>query len=89
MPRRDDPEGDASRVLESLRQPEAREVHHHYHNDRGTNGSKNGNGNGVGLNTVLLGCLLAIIGFLGVQLWGINGRLTAAETNITTLLARP
>ena len=55
--------------------------------------SKNGNGTSSGaitnLNNVLLACLLAIIGFLGLQIWNINDRLARVETNVSTLLLRP
>jgi hypothetical protein len=60
------------------------EHHHHY--------SQNKNGNGADsskVNTILLLALMAIIGFVGASVWGMNERLARVETNVTTLLARP
>jgi hypothetical protein len=63
-------------------------VHNHYSQ------SKNGNGvNASGLNSVLLACLIGIVGFLGIQLWNMNDRLARVETNVQTIMqqsaARP
>lgn len=65
-------------------------VHNHYSQ------SKNGTGNGgvsvSGLNSVLLACLIGIVGFLGIQLWNMNDRLARVETNVQTIMqqqARP
>lgn len=56
----------------------------HYHQ------TKNGdNGMATKLNNILLACLLAIVGFLGVQLWNMNDRLARVETNVSALLSRP
>jgi hypothetical protein len=61
-----------------------RVVHNHYSQ------AKNGeNGVAAKLNSILLACLLAIVGFLGFQLWNMNDRLARVETNVSTLLARP
>lgn len=59
-------------------------IHNHYQ-------TKNGNG-GVavsGLNSILLACLIGIVGFLGIQLWNMNDRLARVETNVQTILQRP
>jgi len=58
-----------------------REVHYHQ--------TKNGNGDASRLNTILLAALIAIIGFVGVNVWNMNDRLARVETNVSTLLARP
>lgn len=57
-------------------------VHNHYtqHRNGGTDGSK--------INTILLGCLLAIVGFLGIQIWNFNDRLARLETSVTILTQR-
>lgn len=57
-------------------------VHNHYSQ------SKNGNGgvNVSGLNSVLLACLIGIVGFLGIQLWNMNDRLARVETNVQTIM---
>jgi hypothetical protein len=62
-----------------------RVVHNHY------NQSKSGNGGNDAsrLNTILLAALIAIIGFVGVNVWNMNDRLARVETNVSTLLARP
>lgn len=54
--------------------------HVHYHQ------TKNGNSSNSSLNTILLGCLLAIVGFLGIQLWNMNERLARLETNVAISL---
>ena len=55
--------------------------HVHYHQTKG-------NGHGDRLNTVLLGCLLAIMGFIGIQVWVMNGRMAAFEATLTLLVQR-
>jgi hypothetical protein len=60
-----------------------RRVEYHYHQMRG-----GGNGNGSTsskLNSVLLYCLLAIVGFIGVQVWGMNSRLASVEAILTMM----
>jgi hypothetical protein len=59
-----------------------RVVHNHYSQ------SKLSNGNGDKLNTVLLACLLAIMGFIGIQVWIMNGRMGAFEATLTLLVQR-
>lgn len=61
-----------------------RVVHNHYSQSRNGNG-----GNTSQLNTILLAALIAIIGFVGVNVWNMNDRLARVETNVSTLLARP
>ena len=46
------------------------------------------NGSGDKLNTVLLACLLAIMGFIGIQVWMMNGRMGAFEATLTLLVQR-
>lgn len=56
------------------------QVVNHYH-------SKAAGNNGT-VNNVLLLCLLAIVGFLGIQLWNMNDRLARVETNVSAILTR-
>lgn len=56
----------------------------HYHYSQ----SKNGNGNGGKTNTILLAALLAIVGFVGIQVWIMNGRMAAFEATLTLLVQR-
>jgi hypothetical protein len=51
-------------------------------NQPGYYNSTNGRFN---INNVLLMCLLAIIGFLGIQVWTMNDRLARVETTLTFL----
>lgn len=62
-----------------------RVVHNHYEQ------MKNGTSAAMAskLNSVLLTVVLAVVGFLGVQLWNMSDRLARVETNVTTLLQRP
>lgn len=57
--------------------------HHHYTQSRSNGGSDNSK-----TNTILLGCLLAIVGFIGIQVWMMNGRMTAIEVTQNILLSR-
>jgi len=58
-------------------------IHNHY-----SQNSKNGNGANIasGLNSVLLACLIGIVGFLGIQLWNMNDRLARVETNLQIVM---
>ncbi len=61
-----------------------RVVHNHYSQ------SKNGNGNGGPdrATAVLLTCLLGVVGFMGVQVWMMNGRMAAFEATLSILVQR-
>lgn len=37
-------------------------------------------------NRVLLGCVLAVMGFLAIQIWYMSDRLARVETNVSTIL---
>jgi len=56
----------------------------HYHQTK--QGTESANSK---FNTMMLACILAIIGFLGIQIWNMNDRLARVETNVSTLLGRP
>ena len=58
-------------------------IHNHYSQ------SKNGNGNGPNINSVLLACIIGILGFLGLQIWNMNERLTRVETNVQIVVGQP
>lgn len=53
--------------------------HVHYHQ------IKNG---GDRTNTILLAALIAIVGFVGVQVWVMNGRMSAFEATLNLLVQR-
>jgi hypothetical protein len=55
----------------------------HYHQ------TKNGEGSNSKFNSMMLACLLAIVGFLGVQVWFMADRMARLETNVQILLGRP
>lgn len=55
----------------------------HYHQ------TKNGNSNNANistLNSILLACLLGIVGFVGLKVWNISERLVKVETNVEMIL---
>jgi hypothetical protein len=58
-------------------------VHNHYEQ------RKNGdNGMASKFNSAMLACLLAIMGFMGIQLWQMNGRMAAFEATLTLMVQR-
>ena len=59
-----------------------RVVHNHYNQTK--NGS-NGNGNGR-TNNILLTCLIAIVGFVGLQVWLMNGEVKAMSATMQLIV---
>lgn len=51
---------------------------HHYHQTK----------NGHTQNTILLACLIAIVGFVGLQVWLMNARMSAVEAMVSLLVQR-
>lgn len=54
--------------------------HVHYHQTK--------NGGSERANTILLAALLAIVGFMGIQVWLMNGRMSAFEATLNLLVQR-
>lgn len=52
--------------------------HVHYHQTK----------NGDRANTILLACLLGIVGFVGMQVWMMNARMSAVEVTLSLLVQR-
>lgn len=62
-------------------EPPPQIVHNHYQTKNGNGGS-----NISTLNSILLACLLGIVGFVGLKVWNMSERLVKVETNIETIL---